>query len=514
MITASILAGLYLILGLAIFRGSRAREFLEVIAWPLALIVSLIRRVRRDRAMEPANSLPGRVVPPGVPIVKALREGSRPIQDLCAGAEEALLGAMIFDNGVIAGVLELVPRPEMFTTPPRQEIFSAIVRLHRGGKTFDLVALRDELARRGQLDAAGGPAYLAHLVDSMPSAANALEYARAVREKSIVREAIDAHSREFFKLALGKEGAGATRDEAEKALFEGMSRAGKGSFRTMGDVIREVFHKIEALQEGKREAGPIATGFHALDVLTGGLHPGCLHVVAGRPSMGKTAFVLGVVANAALKDGKKVLLFSPEAGSANVTLAMLSAEAGVDMSLVRRGRMTEGDFQKLILAAGSIHEAGVFIDDTPGIAVSEILRRARGMRGVGIDLVVVDGLGAIRPEPGELPAAIRLKALAWELGIPVLATAPLGRGVEQRKGRRPMLADLVPPSADESADLVLFLHREDYYDPNSPGSGVCDVIVAKNRHGGTGTVTLLFRKHLMRFEDPGGPPDPAGAGKG
>jgi replicative DNA helicase len=473
----------YLLAGLILLRGPRTRGFLAVVAWPLTLFISLARRVRRNRAMEPANSLPGRVVPHGVPITRALREGTPDLEEKPRGhdrsleAEQAMLGAMVFDNGVIEGVLDVVGGAGALAFPAHRTIFEAILRLHRRGKPFDLVALRDELAGEGSLDLVGGAPYLAHLIDSMPSAANALEYAGTVRDKHILRTC-------------------------------------SGIPRGMGEVVREVFRDLENMSEGTSAREPILTGFRALDTLTGGLQPGCLHIVAGRPSMGKTSFVLSVVLKAALRDWKKVLLFSPETRAADIVLAMIASEGRIDMNDLRRGRLAEEDYQRMVLAAGALHEAGIFIDDTPGIGVSDILGRVREKQGAGLDLVVVDGWGALRPEPGASGMAAFLERLAWEYRIPVVATVPLGRGPEHRGDHRPAPGDLKSPSMAESASLVLLLYREDYYDPNSPRRNLCDVIVAKNRSGPPGTVELRFLKPFMRLENPGVPADPAGAGNG
>lgn len=456
----------YLLAGLVIFRGERARGFLSVVAWPLALAWALVREVRRRRAMEPLNSHPGRVVPRGVPVVQALRERPPDPPDRSTDAEKALLGAMIFDPGVIPAVLGIVEGAEMFAFPPHRLVFEALLALHRRGEPFDLVALKEAMERDGNLEAAGGAASLADLVNSTPAAANALEYARTVRDK-----------------------------------YDRRVHAGEDP-REVKEVLPRILRELDDFCAQEVPPRRLYPGFRALDDLIGNLRGGCLYVVAGRPSMGKTSFLLRMVENAALKDQASVLLFSPQQEAVQVAWLLLGMHARVDLNLLRRGRAEEEDYQRLVLAAGAFHEAGIRIDDAKRPSVQRVVDLARRSRPGGLDLLAVDGITCLRPDPEPVPVSTRLKALARELGIPVVVTVPLGRGPEERRDPRPVLDDLSGPrSISEDADAVMLLYRQEYYDINAARKGVCEVIVAKNRFGPPGTADLAFVRRFARFED-------------
>jgi replicative DNA helicase len=428
-------------------------------------------------------------------------------------AEMALLGAMIFDNEVIGDVVETVGAKEMFAFPAHQIIFEALLNLHMARKPIDLVVLKEDLAKDKKLEAAGGAEYLAQLVESMPSAANALEYASTVRDKFVLRTIIETCSKIIHQTVAVTQDVDLVRDEAEKALFQALTRGEKGTVRTMGDVLRETFQQIEDIRDRKSRLLGMSCGFYELDDLTSGLQDGQLYIVAGRPSMGKTSLAMSMIEAVALKEQKPVLFFSLEMAATQIAQSMLCSHARVDSNLLRSGKVSEEDYQRLVLAAGALHEAKILIDDSADLSALEVRTRARRMKAKeGIRMVVVDYLqkmharqGTRMPESRQLEISMissNLKALAKELSVPVIALAQLNRQPEGREDRKPMLSDLRESGAiEQDADVVMLLYREDYYNPDSERKGICEIVVAKNRTGPTKSVDLAFLKQFTRFEN-------------
>src|SRR5436190_887441 len=428
-------------------------------------------------------------------------------------SEMALLGAMIFDNNVIGDAIEIVNSQEMFAFPSHQIVFEAILRLHLERKPIDLVVLRDDLAKERRLESVGGADYLMALVEGVPNAANAPEYARTIQEKFILRNIIDTCQKIVHNATQVTEDVDVVRDEAEKALFQALSKGEKASVRTMSDILHETFQQIQDIHDRKARLLGHSTGFYELDDLLSGLQPGQLYVVAGRPSMGKTSFALNILENVALREQKPVLLFSLEMASQQIAQSMLCSHARVDSSLLRTGKVTEEEFAKLVMAAGAFHEAKIFIDDSADLSALELRTRARRMKArENIELVVVDYLqkmhaksGNKAPESRQLEISMissNLKSLAKELGVPVIALAQLNRGAEGREDRRPMLSDLRESGAiEQDADAVMCLYREEYYKPDTEKKGVAEVLLLKNRTGPVGNVDMAFIKHYTRFEN-------------
>jgi len=451
---------------------------------------------------------------------EVLRTGSEPARGTppeqmprSLEAEMALLGAMIFDNEVIGDVVETVSAREMFSYPAHQMIFETLLNLHMARKPIDLVVLKDELAKDRRLEAVGGAEYLASLVDTMPTAANALEYAQTVHDRFVLRNIIETCSKIVHQATSVTQDVDAVRDEAEKALFQALARGEKGTVRTMGDILRETFQQIEDIRDRKSRLLGLSTGYYEIDDLTSGLQDGQLYIVAGRPSMGKTSLAMSMVENVALKEQKPVLFFSLEMAATQIAQSMLCSHARVDSSLLRSGRVSEEDYQRLVLAAGALHDARILVDDSADLSALEVRTRARRMKAKeNIRLVVVDYLqkmharqGMRMPESRQLEISMissNLKALAKELSLPVIALAQLNRQPEGREDRKPMLSDLRESgSIEQDADVVMLLYREDYYNPDTERKGVCEVVVAKNRTGPTKTVELAFLKQFMRFEN-------------
>jgi len=427
--------------------------------------------------------------------------------------EMALLGAMIFDNSVIGDVVEVVNASDMFAFASHQIVFEAILRLHLERKPIDLVVLRDDLAKDRRLESVGGADYLMALVEGVPNAANAVEYAKTIQEKFILRNIIETCQKIVHTATQVTENVDQVRDEAEKALFQALAKGEKASVRTMSDILQETFAQIQDIHDRKARLLGLSTGFYEIDDLLSGLQPGQLYIVAARPSMGKTSFALNVLENVALREQKPVLLFSLEMASQQIAQSMLCSHARVDSSLLRSGRVSEEDFQKLVMAAGAFHEAKIFIDDSADLSALELRTRARRMKArENIQLVVVDYLqkmhaksGNKAPESRQLEIAMissNLKSLAKELNLPVIALAQLNRAAEGREDRKPMLADRRESGASEQdADAVMALYREEYYKPDTEKKGVAEVLLLKNRTGPVGNVDMAFIKQYTRFEN-------------
>jgi replicative DNA helicase len=428
-------------------------------------------------------------------------------------SEMALLGAMIFDNSVIGDVVEVVNARDMFAFASHQIVFEAILRLHLERKPIDLVVLRDDLAKDRRLESVGGADYLMALVEGVPNAANAVEYAKTIQEKFILRNIIETCQKIVHTATQVTENVDQVRDEAEKALFQALAKGEKASVRTMTDILHETFAQIQDIHDRKARLLGLSTGFYEVDDLLSGLQPGQLYIVAGRPSMGKTSFALNILENVALREQKAVLLFSLEMAGQQIAQSMLCSHARVDSSLLRSGRVSEEEFQKLVMAAGAFHEAKIFIDDSADLSALELRTRARRMKArENIELIVVDYLqkmhaksGNKAPESRQLEISMissNLKSLAKELNVPVIALAQLNRAAEGREDRKPMLSDLRESGAiEQDADAVMALYREEYYKPDTEKKGVAEVLLLKNRTGPVGNVDMAFIKQYTRFEN-------------
>jgi len=426
-------------------------------------------------------------------------------------AESSVLGGILLDNEAINLVLELL-RPEDFYRESHRKVFRAMVELSERSEPVDLITLSDFLKNRGDLDAVGGTAYLAALADFVPTAANIAYYARIVREKSILRSLIntatDIATRGYEEQGNVEE----FLDSAEKVIFDISEKKIKAAFVAVGDMIKDTLKTVEKLYERKEMVTGVSTGYNDLDKLTAGLQPADLIIVAGRPGMGKTAFALNIGANAAFA-GIGVAVFSLEMAKEQLVLRMLCSEARVNSSKVRSGYLGERDFPQLAKAAGRLHEAPIFIDDTPAISVLELRAKARRLvrdRSKKIGLIVVDylqlmrGMGTANNREQEISEISRsLKALAKELGVPVMALSQLNRRVEDRNDRRPQMSDLRESGAiEQDADLIMFIYRDEVYNKNDDSKkGLAEIIIAKQRNGPIDTVNLTFLNEFTRFEN-------------
>lgn len=424
-------------------------------------------------------------------------------------AEKCVLGAILIHNDAFNQAAALIDSSDFYRDAHRR-IFDAMVSLNERGLAIDLVTLKEELARAGQLEEVGGPAYIAALVDGVPRSTNVEYYARIVKEKATLRSLIHSAGKIMARAYEAEEDADLVLDEAERAIFEIAERRIRAGFVPLGDLVHGSLATLERIQEHKGLVTGVPTGFVDLDERTAGLQPSDLIIVAARPSMGKTSFALNVALHVGTKTGLTVGIFSLEMAKEQLFLRLLTTEAGVDAHRFRSGFLSENDYAKLSKALGALAEARVFIDDTPALGVLEMRAKARRLAAEhGLHLLVIDYIqlmqarGRFENRTQELASISRaLKGLAKELNIPVMALSQLSRAPEARSDRRPQLADLRESGAlEQDADVVLFIYREDQYHPTEENQGLAEIIIGKQRNGPTGTVKLAFIKEYTRFEN-------------
>jgi replicative DNA helicase len=424
-------------------------------------------------------------------------------------AERSVLGSMLRDNDVISVVVQIITA-ESFYADAHRKIFQAISDLYdKGGQPVDLVILAEELIRRGQLEDIGRAAYLAELWDAAPTAANAEYYAKIVRDKSIVRSLIHA-STEILRDAYDQnQPAEELLEGAERKILDVAQMGVTGQTTTLEQAITETYRRIDDRATGKQKAGGLSTGFADLNELTAGLHDGELIIVAARPSVGKTSFSLGIIRNIIIEEKAPVFFVSLEQSRIELAERLLCAQARVDSHRLRKGTLNSDDMDRLIDAGGVLRNARLFIDDSPVQSMLRIAANARRLKlRHDIKLIVVDYLQLIEPDNRRDPRqeqvaqiSRRLKALAKELQIPLIALAQVNRASEDRQDHRPRLADLRESGSIEAdADTVMLLHRPDRYEPGQH-EGIIEVIIGKQRNGPTGEITLAYLKQFMRYED-------------
>lgn len=426
-------------------------------------------------------------------------------------AEASVLGGILLENEAFDRVLEIVT-PDLFYRESHRKVFRAMMELSDRSEPVDLITLSEFLKAKGELDAVGGTAYLASLANLVPTAANIAHYARIVREKGILRHLITVATGIATRGLEDQGNVEEFLDEAEKSIFDISEKRIKPSFVFLGDMMNDSIKMVEKLYERKEMVTGVPTGFNDLDRLTAGLQPADLIVVAGRPSMGKTAFSLNIAAHAALHAGIGVAVFSLEMAKEQLGLRMLCSEARVDHSKVRSGHLAEREFPALVSAAGRLAEAPIYIDDTPAISILELRAKSRRLvrdRDKKIGLIIVDylqlmrGMSMVQNREQEISEISRsLKALAKELHVPVIAISQLNRRVEDRGDKRPMMADLRESGAiEQDADVIAFIYRDEVYNKDTTDPGTAEIIVAKQRNGPTDTVRLTFISKITRFEN-------------
>ncbi len=429
-------------------------------------------------------------------------------------AEQAVLGAMLLDQDAGLKAVQVLTDTSFYREAHRR-IFRAMAQVLDRGDVLDPLLLRDELDRRGDLDAAGGVEYLSELLDSVPTAANVEFHARIVRDKALLRRLIEVGTQLVQAAYEGRQEVGTLLDEAEQKVFEVSNERGTQEVVRIKELMWQAMERIEARDRGDESARGVASGFKDLDDKTNGFQRSDLIIVAARPSMGKTSFCLNVAANAALEGKIPVAVFSLEMSRDQLVERLLAAEAFVDLHRLRSGGLRPDDYPKLSRAAGLLGTAPIWIDDTPALTLLEMRSKARRLKAEhDIRLIVVDYLqlirGTGRPESRQEEISYisrSLKALARELQTPVVALSQLSRAPEQRGGdRRPVLSDLRDSGAiEQDADLVIFIYRPEMYaaqlEKEDTEEGVAEVHLAKHRNGPTGTLKLAFLKQYTRFDN-------------
>ena len=426
-----------------------------------------------------------------------------------AEAERSVLGAAMLDKDVLSEILEEV-KAEDFYNENHKEIFQAIWELYRDNSPVDMLTVCEELKRRKALDMVGGRAYIATLTAEVPSTANAAEYAKIVAEKATLRQMIKTSEDITEKGYEAKMDAAEILDYAESGIFSIAQRRQKNDYAKIQDVLLENLRIIDEASKNKDKIVGIPTGFKELDEKTSGLQRSDLVIVAARPAMGKTAFALNIAQQSAVKAGSSVIIFSLEMGKEQLGQRLLAMQARVEMQKLKQGDLDRTDWDRISMAANDLNGTKIVIDDTPGISLMEMRNKCRRLKAEqGLDLVVVDYLqlmkfdGKADSRQQEISAISRnMKLLAREMACPVIVLSQLSRAPEQRPDKRPILSDLRESgSIEQDADIVIFLYRDDYYNPETETPGVCEINIAKHRSGPTGKIELTWVSRYTKFSD-------------
>ena len=426
-----------------------------------------------------------------------------------AEAERSVLGAAMLDKDVLSEILEEV-KAEDFYNENHKEIFQAIWELYRDNSPVDMLTVCEELKRRKALDMVGGRAYIATLTAEVPSTANAAEYAKIVAEKATLRQMIKTSEDITEKGYEAKMDAAEILDYAESGIFNIAQRRQKNDYAKIQDVLLENLKIIDEASKNKDKIVGIPTGFKELDEKTSGLQRSDLVIVAARPAMGKTAFALNIAQQSAVKAGSSVIIFSLEMGKEQLGQRLLAMQARVEMQKLKQGDLDRTDWDRISMAANDLNGTKIVIDDTPGISLMEMRNKCRRLKAEqGLDLVVVDYLQLMRfdgkadSRQQEISAISRnMKLLAREMDCPVIVLSQLSRAPEQRPDKRPILSDLRESgSIEQDADIVIFLYRDDYYNPETETPGVCEINIAKHRSGPTGKIELTWVSRYTKFSD-------------
>ena len=424
-------------------------------------------------------------------------------------SEQSILGSILLDKDAIITVSETV-RPSDFYKEAHKIIYECMLKLSNKNEPIDLITLTEELRKQGHLDNVGGISYITSLSTIVPTTSNVKYYADIVKEKSVLRQLIKA-SNDIIN--LGYENSVKVEEvleRAEKRIFDISQEKASDDFKSINEVLVDAYDMIEKLYTNKGDVTGITTGFKDLNKKINGLQRTDLILIAARPAMGKTAFSLNLVQNAALKGDASVAVFSLEMSKDQLVQRMLSAQSHVELKKIKTGTLDENDWPRIIDAMAVLSNVNIYIDDTPGIKISELRSKCRKLKiEKGLDLILIDYLQLMEGEGNnesrqqEIAKISRsLKIIAKELNCPVVALSQLSRAPEQRADHRPMLSDLRESgSIEQDADIVMFLYRDEYYHPDSESKNIGEVIVAKNRHGETGSVELVWLGEVQKFAD-------------
>ena len=424
-------------------------------------------------------------------------------------AEQAVIGSMLMDKEAILTSSEIICKDDFYQSA-YGILFEAIVEIYNEGKPVDLVTLQSRLKEKNVPDEISSLEYVRDLVTAVPTSANVKYYAQIVSEKSMLRRLIKLSEEIENTCYLGKEPMEAVLETTEKKVFELVQKRSTGDFVPIKQVVLNALEKIEAASKNAGSVTGIPTGFLDLDYKTAGLQPSDLILIAARPSMGKTAFVLNIAQHVAFKANKSVAIFSLEMSKEQLVNRLFALEAQVDAQSLRTGNLKDSDWEKLIESAGIIGKSKLMIDDTPGISISELRSKCRKMKlEHGLDIIIIDYLQLMTGRVGgksesrqqEISEISRaLKGVARELNVPVIALSQLSRAVEQRPDHRPMMSDLRESGAiEQDADVVMFIYRDDYYNKDTEIKNVAEIIIAKQRNGAIGTVNLTWLPQYTKF---------------
>ena len=425
-------------------------------------------------------------------------------------AEQSVLGSLLIDPDAIIKVGSFL-KPEDFYRESHQIIYAAILDLHERRMPADFVTVVDALERQERLDLIGGPAYLTSLINMVPTSVHVEHYGHIVERTSVMRRLIEAAGRIAALAYEEREEVDEVIDEAEQILFDVSQRRISKSLVPISEIVRRYYDRIEFLVEHRDESLGVPSGFADLDRLLGGLQPSDLIIIASRPGVGKTSLAVSIAVNAALKNDAVVAMFTLEMSDEQLVQRMISAQTGIDSQRLRLGRIEDLEWEKFTHTSGVLSEAAIFIDDTPSPSPMEVRTKARRLAAeYDLDLIIIDYLQLM--QSGDRRAQNRvqeisyisrsLKALARELKVPVIALSQLSRAVEARNDKRPVLSDLRESgSIEQDADIVMFIYREEVYEPDTDRANIADIIVSKHRNGPTDTISLRFDRHLTKFSD-------------
>jgi len=425
-------------------------------------------------------------------------------------AEMAVLGSMLLDEEAVSIAVERIDHSSFYRDSHRK-IFQAISDLYNLNKAVDLITLTESLKKNGFLEDVGGASYLTSLANAVPTSANINHYVNIVREKYILRTLIN-NATKIITVCNGSDGNIAeVVDTAEKLIFEVSDRRNQGSFQHLKEIVKDSIETIDRLYQNKAHVTGIPTGFIDFDIKTAGMQASDLIIIAGRPSMGKSAFALGIAEYAGVMEKIPTAIFSLEMSKEQLAQRMLCSHARVDAHKVRTGYLAASDWPLLTAAAGKLSEAPIYIDDTPAISVMELRAKARRLKSHhGIKLIILDYMQLMRGTSSNMESRQQeiseisrsLKALARELNVPVIAISQLSRAVESRTDHRPQLSDLRESGAiEQDADVVVLILREEYYTPTPDNQGIAEAIIAKQRNGPVGSLKLAFIKEYTRFDN-------------
>jgi len=426
-------------------------------------------------------------------------------------AEQSVLGGVLIENEAVHKVMEILTAEDFYRDAHRK-IYDALIDLAERDEPADLITLTNELRKKEHLDSVGGASYVTSLIDSVVTAANIEYYAKIVKEKAILRKLIDTSTEIITHSYEDRSDVEGLLDEAERAIFEISENRIKPSFYSIRDIVKQSFKTIERLYEKKELVTGVPSGYRDLDQRTAGFQPSDLIIVAGRPSMGKTAFCLNVAQYAAIEKRIPVAIFSLEMSKEQIVIRMLCSEAQVEGTRLRTGFLSESDWPRLTLAAGNLSDAPIFIDDAAALSVLELRAKARRLNAEhGLGMIMIDylqlmrGRAKVESRQQEISDISRsLKALAKELNVPVIAVSQLSRRTEERQGMRPQLSDLRESGAiEQDADVILFIYRDEVYNrsEDNPNRGKAELIIGKQRNGPTGKIELAYLEKFTTFKE-------------